>query len=47
VVGFGVHDSATGGVELFYAALGAPKTINNGDPAPSFVAGALTIQIDN
>lgn len=47
VVGFGVHDSLTGGVELFYAPLGAPKTINNGDPAPSFVAGALTIQIDN
>lgn len=47
VVGFGVHDSLTGGVELFYASLGAPKTINNGDPAPSFPAGALTIQIDN
>lgn len=47
VVGFGVHDSLTGGVELFYTALGAPKTINNGDPAPSFAAGALTIQIDN
>ncbi|KQQ90379.1 hypothetical protein ASF77_23280 [Massilia sp. Leaf139] len=47
VVGFGVHDSLTGGVELFYAALGTPKTINNGDPAPSFPAGALTIQVDN
>jgi len=47
VVGFGVHDSLTGGIELFYAALAAPKTINNGDPAPSFGAGALTIQVDN
>lgn len=47
VVGFGVHDSLTGGIELFYASLAAPKTINNGDPAPSFGAGALTIQVDN
>jgi len=47
VVGFGIHDAATGGTELFYAALGQPKTINNGDPAPSFPAGALTVQIDN
>ncbi|MGJ9420459.1 hypothetical protein ACHAC9_22285 [Massilia sp. CMS3.1] len=47
VVGFGVHDSAVGGIEMFYAPLGAPKTINNGDPAPSFAAGALTVQLDN
>ena len=47
VVGFGVHDSLTGGVELFYGTLAQPKTINNGDPAPSFAAGALTIQVDN
>jgi len=47
VVGFGIHDSLTGGVELFYAPLGTPKTINQGDPAPSFAAGALTVQIDN
>ena len=47
VVGFGVHDSLTGGVELFYAPLAAPKTINNGDPGPSFAPGALTIQLDN
>lgn len=46
-VGFGVHDSLTGGTELYYGALAAPKTINNGDPAPSFAAGALTIQVDN
>lgn len=47
VVGFGVFDSAVGGIEIVYAPLGAPKTINNGDPAPSFAAGALTIQVDN
>jgi len=47
VVGFGIHDSLTGGVELFYAPLGTPKTINQGDPAPSFAAGALTVQVDN
>jgi len=46
-VGFGVHDSLTGGSELYYAALAQPKTINNGDPAPSFAAGALSIQVDN
>jgi hypothetical protein len=47
VVEFGIFDSATGGTEIARAALGAPKTINNGDPAPSFAAGALTYQIDN
>lgn len=47
VVGTGIHDAATGGNELIYAALGTPKTINNGDPAPSFAAGALTFQFDN
>lgn len=47
VVGMGIHDAATGGNELFYAVLGTPKTINNGDPAPSFAAGALTVQVDN
>lgn len=47
VVEFGVFDSATGGTELFRAALATSKTINNGDPAPSFAAGALTYQLDN
>ena len=47
VVGFGLFDSLTGGAECWYAPLGAPKTINNGDPGPSFPAGALTVQIDN
>jgi hypothetical protein len=28
---------------LFYGALGTAKTVNNGDPAPSFAAGDLDI----
>lgn len=47
VVEFGVFDSATGGTELWRGALTAAKTINSGDPAPSFAAGSLTFQIDN
>ena len=47
VVAWGIFDAATGGNLLVYAALGTPKTINNGDPAPSFAAGALTYQEDN
>lgn len=47
VTHFAVYDASTGGNLLFYAALGASKTINNGDAAPSFAAAALTLQIDN
>lgn len=47
VVGYCVFDASTSGNLLFYAALTASKTINNGDAAPSFAAGALTLQIDN
>jgi hypothetical protein len=46
-VEWGIFDSQTGGTEIIRAPLAAPKTINNGDPAPSFAAGALTYQIDN
>lgn len=46
IVGYGVYDAPTGGNLLFYATLGTPKTVNNGDPAPSFAAGALTLQLD-
>lgn len=49
VTHFFVADSCTVGAGniLFYAALAASKTINNGDPAPTFSVDALTIQIDN
>ena len=47
VVAFGVYDASSAGNLLFYASLTTSKTINNGDAAPSFAAGALTFQIDN
>ncbi len=42
-----VSDASTAGNMIICAALTTGKTINNGDAAPSFGAGALTIQIDN
>lgn len=47
VTHFGVYDAASAGNLLFHAALTTPKTINNGDAAPSFAISALTFQIDN
>lgn len=47
IVGIGIYDASSGGNLLFYGALGTNKTVNNGDPAPSIVAGTLTLQIDN
>ena len=46
---FGIFDSGTWGAGnlLFWGALTASKTVNNGDAAPSFAAAALSIQIDN
>lgn len=43
----GVYDASTAGNLLFWSALTAPKTVNNGDAAPTFPAAALTFQIDN
>lgn len=40
-------DASTGGNAWAIGALAAPKTVNNGDPAPSFPAAALSFQIDN
>lgn len=47
VTGFGIYDASTAGNLLIYGALTVSKTINNGDAAPSFAAGAATVQIDN
>lgn len=47
VVEYCVFDASTSGNLLWRTALTAPKTINNGDSAPSFSAGAMTFQIDN
>jgi hypothetical protein len=45
--GWRLWDASTGGNAWIYSALAAPKTVNNGDAAPSFAAAALSIQIDN
>jgi hypothetical protein len=43
VAAFGILDATTGGNLLFYGNLTQAKTVNNGDAAPQFNAGALTI----
>jgi hypothetical protein len=45
VTHIGIFDAASGGNLLFHGPLAAPKTINNGDPAPSFAPGALDITV--
>lgn len=47
VTHWGIFDASSGGNLLVYAALTTPKTVNNGDAAPSFGVGALTFQVDN
>jgi hypothetical protein len=42
-----IMDASTSGNMLFCIALTTPKTINNGDAAPTFPAGSLSIQLDN
>ena len=46
VTHFGVYDASSAGNLLYWAALTTSKTINNGDAAPSFAAGALTVTED-
>lgn len=46
VTHFGIYDAASAGNLLVWGALTTPKTVNNGDAAPSFAAAALTVQID-
>ena len=43
VVGFSLADAATAGNMLLYGSLTQAKTVNNGDAAPSFAAGALDV----
>jgi hypothetical protein len=38
---FGVYDALSGGNLLIWGSLTTPKTINNGDAAPTFPAGSL------
>ena len=43
---FGVYDALSGGNLVTWAALTQPKTVNNGDAAPSFAAAAFTFAFD-
>lgn len=47
ITGIGLFTASTAGTMHWWGALTTSKTVNNGDPAPSFAAAALTIQIDN
>lgn len=47
VTHFALMDAASAGNVLFYGALNTSKTVNSGDAAPQFAAGALSVQIDN
>jgi hypothetical protein len=40
-----LEDAASAGNELVYSALTTPKTVNNGDAAPSFAIGALVVTV--
>jgi hypothetical protein len=46
VTSFGIFDSLTGGQLLYWGPLAANKSINSGDPAPSFPIGTLQITED-
>jgi len=42
-----VYDASSAGNLLWYSALTTAKTVNSGDPAPSFPAASLTLQLDS
>jgi hypothetical protein len=46
VTGMAIYDALTGGNELYWSALTTSKTVNNGDAAPTFPAGTLTVTED-
>jgi hypothetical protein len=45
VTHFGLYDASTAGNLLFQGALSSSQVVNNGDPAPSFAAGALVVTL--
>lgn len=45
VVAFGIFDATTAGNLLVWGPITPNKTVNNGDPAPSFAIGALDVTI--
>lgn len=47
IVGVGLYDALTGGNLLYYGELAVPKTVNQGDSAPTFAAGTLELQFDD
>jgi hypothetical protein len=47
VTAFGILDASSGGSQVVCNNLTTAKTVNNGDSAPLFPIGALTVQIDN
>jgi hypothetical protein len=47
IVAAGIFDATTAGNLLIWGALTTNKTVNNGDPAPTFPAASLSFQIDN
>jgi hypothetical protein len=47
IAAMGVYDATSAGNLLFWGTLTTPKTVNNGDAAPTFAASALSFQIDN
>lgn len=46
VVAFGIFDAASAGNLLYWGLISPNKTVNNGDPAPSFAVGALDVTED-
>lgn len=45
IVAFGIFDATSGGNLLVWGPITPNKTVNNGDPAPSFAIGALDITV--
>jgi hypothetical protein len=46
ILAFAIMSAATGGVILHWGLITPNKTVNNGDPAPSFAAGDLDLSED-
>lgn len=46
IVAFAIFDAATAGNMLYFGPITPNKTVNNGDPAPSFAVGDLDVTED-
>lgn len=47
ITGMALFSASSGGSMLVWSALTTNKTVNNGDPAPTFPAAAFSYQVDN